>query len=439
MRKANVLIKNRNGEYITYNDVSRIVLETDAEPKVFTLGESVSKSIDLAFDGDSQEVTASDDELFDRVVVNKPANLTPENIAQGVDIAGVVGTFEGAGYQPKLRTLTLSRSGNTITISNPSTNGSYVEKYLIFDNDEFQKEQTTTSFLITSLGIEGANAISVICRARGFEDSANSALITVTVYGVNFDLENLEPTNSLRLVTQNLEYTNTLRPINDKALPEDIEVRMDNEPCDFTWDSYYGLISVPNVTGTVGIFAFADDRFHLRRPKCRIEDNMLYVKPQRYTEHTKVYIDDVEIYDFNNFFFYEVVSIPNASRGFVLNANGYYESTNKGIQSSYSICRVQFQSSSDKDVVFECINYAETNYDYGIISQPDQALSLSSTNDNDSTPAKVAKCFKGYSTTSIQTVTITIPAGGCFIDIKYRKDGSVDNGYDKFQFRIRED
>ena len=128
MRKANVKLKNRSGEEIIYSDVSKIELETDgAEKAIFSFGNMANGIIDLDFSNGDQEVESPDDKLYTHITILKPEEFKPENIAEGVEIAGVIGTFQGAGYKPKLRTLTKSRSGNTQTISNPSSNGTLVE------------------------------------------------------------------------------------------------------------------------------------------------------------------------------------------------------------------------------------------------------------------------------------------------------------------------
>lgn len=126
-----------------------------------------------------------------------------------------------------------------------------------------------------------------------------------------------------------------------------------------------------------------------------------------------------------------VESISGASYGFELNSNGYYESTNKGIDDSYAICRVKLNLSTKAQVTFNCINYAENNYDYGLLGNVDTALALSASADNN-----VAKNFKGSSQSTVQTFIYIIEEGEHFIDVKYRKDGSVNKYNDSFQFKI---
>lgn len=130
---------------------------------------------------------------------------------------------------------------------------------------------------------------------------------------------------------------------------------------------------------------------------------------------------------------YTVSDISGASYGFKLNSNGYYESQNKGVDSSYAICRVDFHG-TDK-IIFDCINYAESNYDFGILSNVDSTLSLSNSEDSS---AVIFKSFRGQQSPDI--VSVVYDGGDPqdhFIYVKYRKDGSVNKNYDSLQFKIR--
>ncbi len=122
---------------------------------------------------------------------------------------------------------------------------------------------------------------------------------------------------------------------------------------------------------------------------------------------------------------------------FELNTNGYYESTNKGHDSSYSYATLNY--SGFDELILECINSGESKYDYGIISQPDVQLSESIEDDGATGSTKVFKSFKGESSTN--PVQITIPSaddGSHFITIKFRKDSSTAEGNDSLQFKVIE-
>lgn len=149
--------------------------------------------------------------------------------------------------------------------------------------------------------------------------------------------------------------------------------------------------------------------------------------------------------------------------GFSLNTStGYYVSNNKGVNNSFALCKVNFNNisavevyikviNSDKNIsltsnvlnievasspditaTFNCINYAESNYDFGILSTLDKELSASYNVDT----ANVQKSFKGLSKSSVQQVNYIIPSGSHFVYVKYRKDSSQSSNNDTLQFNV---
>lgn len=130
---------------------------------------------------------------------------------------------------------------------------------------------------------------------------------------------------------------------------------------------------------------------------------------------------------------WSVEDISGASYGFALNANGYYESKNKGVDNSAAVCRVKLYAAKTCTVTFKCINYAETNYDFGLLGVIDKEQNTGYSD----TSTNVAKSFKGSSTPSVQTYTYTnVAAGNHFIDVKFRKDGSNSSNNDSLQFTV---
>jgi hypothetical protein len=130
---------------------------------------------------------------------------------------------------------------------------------------------------------------------------------------------------------------------------------------------------------------------------------------------------------------YSVENVTGANYGFTLNNNGYYESNNKGINSSYAICKVKIISDGTHRLYLDCINYAESSWDYGILSKLDTTLSLSNTADTN-----YFKSFSGLSQSTVQTVDYgIIPEGEHFIYAKYLKDSSVNSNNDSLQFKVR--
>ena len=130
---------------------------------------------------------------------------------------------------------------------------------------------------------------------------------------------------------------------------------------------------------------------------------------------------------------FEVVAISGASYGFALNSNGYYESNNKGVDNSAAVCRVNIHAAKTCTVTFKCINYAESNYDFGLLGTLDKTMNTGYSD----VSTNVAKSFKGSSSASVQTYAYTnVAIGNHFIDVKYRKDSSQSSNNDTLQFKV---
>lgn len=130
---------------------------------------------------------------------------------------------------------------------------------------------------------------------------------------------------------------------------------------------------------------------------------------------------------------YSVNSVSGASYRFTLTSDSYYTSQNAGVSNSAALCRITFSNTtgSTQTVTLNCINYAESNYDYGIIGNFNTVLDTTYTADT-----SYLKSFKGSSSESVQTVSLSVPTGTNWIDIKYRKDSSVNSNNDSLKFQV---
>lgn len=72
--------------------------------------------IPLDFSAGDQSLAAPDGQAVKSATIKKPTTLVPENIADGVDIAGVVGTLESGG----------SGDGDTVNVSGVTENAGYL-------------------------------------------------------------------------------------------------------------------------------------------------------------------------------------------------------------------------------------------------------------------------------------------------------------------------
>lgn len=109
----NVKTIGYSGAEFVHKDVSKVWLDapesTEDNPVLvpFTYGEVLDG---LEFDPDFSDgdisISMPDGYLAKSAVIKQPANLIPENIAEGVDIAGIIGAFAG-GSSVKIATGTI--------------------------------------------------------------------------------------------------------------------------------------------------------------------------------------------------------------------------------------------------------------------------------------------------------------------------------------------
>ena len=398
----------------------------------------VEKTVDLSLASGNQTLTPDKGEAFSKVTINKPSTLVSTNILSGVNIGGVVGNVVVSNTLPTLNKVTISRSSDTISISNPSSNGSYVSKYRIYSSGAKIKEQTGTSFSLIGLG-KGSYELTVAACANYFNDSPVSSSIKATVYSIGLSLTNLTSSNSATLISDKLEWSTTLSPTTGYYLPEDIEVTMGGSPCTYEYNSYKGTLAIKSVTGDIVVTAAAYTAKKLRRPTLSVDDTSLTVTPPKFAEVTNTYIDGTLAWTYEDIKDYVVSDVSGSTYGFELNDDEYYESNNQKKSSTYALCKVTWNLTAEKTVTLRCISYGESGYDYGLVSQIDQTLSASTNDDGSTGSTTVLKNFKGLSSATPVDLSLTIPSGEHFIYCKYKKDGSGDTGNDSFQFKVIEE
>lgn len=122
---------------------------------------------------------------------------------------------------------------------------------------------------------------------------------------------------------------------------------------------------------------------------------------------------------------------PEDMYDFTLTSDGYYTSQNAGVANSYAYGGFKFTFTKPTQVKFRCISYGEIDYDYGIMSNLDTNLS----EDNTADSTGVYHSFKGESSATPQTFSMTIPAGNHYVSFKYIKDRSNDSNGDYFKVK----
>ena len=213
-------------------------------------------------------------------------------------IADLIDSIETGGEQPQLHAPSISRSNDTITISNPSTNGSYASAFKILNGDTQLSSQSGTTLSLIGLGA-GTYELTVRATGTNFVDSDKSNKIKASVYTITKTLENLSISNNATLISSGLPYTATLTPASGYYLPEEITVTMGGNPAKFEYNSYTGAISIAAVTGNIVITAAAYNAPKLRKPKLSMSGASLTVEPPLYAEQTVVYIDGEPEYTIN--------------------------------------------------------------------------------------------------------------------------------------------
>lgn len=128
---------------------------------------------------------------------------------------------------------------------------------------------------------------------------------------------------------------------------------------------------------------------------------------------------------------YNVENITS-SYGFELNQNDYYESNNNGHSLSCALCKVNFYLPVSATVTFSVINYAESTYDFGLLSDIDKTLDTNASADS----SNVYWSGENNNSSSVQNVVYQIDSGEHFIYVKYFKDNYTDSYNDSLQFKI---
>lgn len=126
------------------------------------------------------------------VTVNVPATPTQEKTItitengtqevapdSGNVLSKVTVTTNVPSVQPTLNAPTISLSGSTITITNPSSNGNFVTSYKVFNGATLLATVTSTTVdLSTYITTDGTYTITVKASGTNFNDSASSNSIT---------------------------------------------------------------------------------------------------------------------------------------------------------------------------------------------------------------------------------------------------------------------
>lgn len=115
--ESGVIVKDRNGNDVEHVGATAVRVRTlDGSTKDFvdgdTIPEPVETTVELDFSAGDMVVLPGVKKVFSKVSIQMPETLIPENIAEGVDVAGIIGT-KGGGAANRVD-YTLDESGEII-------------------------------------------------------------------------------------------------------------------------------------------------------------------------------------------------------------------------------------------------------------------------------------------------------------------------------------
>lgn len=205
---------------------------------------------------------------------------------------------------PTLNTPTISRSGDTLNISNPSTNGNFKDGYNIYNDMALIKSQTASTLSLKSLDA-GVYDLKVTCFGENFIDSPQSNLIHVEVYTILYEISELTKSTSEIKVSDGSTHSSVLTPSNGWWLPEKIQLYINDELASeniYTWDMYTGKFSYV-AAGDIYIVASAEEEPQLKRPDIEFSGliiNELTINDVKFAMWYDVYLNDelVETFDY---------------------------------------------------------------------------------------------------------------------------------------------
>lgn len=155
---------------------------------------------------------------------------------------------------PRLFSPTLSRSGTTVTIANPSSNGSFAETLRLYDNGTLISTQSVGSnntYGISGFGM-GKHTLTAEAVAEKFITSERASM-NASKYSVSMTLTNLVATNSLTHAWHGDSLTIEFSPNSGYAMPSSITATMGGSTSGIAYDSSNKKITIASVTGDIVI------------------------------------------------------------------------------------------------------------------------------------------------------------------------------------------
>lgn len=160
-----IVLKDRNGNDVAYYGIETVTFDTTTEGKqqTFTKGVAVENlEIVPDFSGGDMAVNAPEGVLVKSAVVKQPAGLTPGNIRNGTEVAGVTGDFIG---DTETAEVALSMADGDQVIA-PSAEGKVLSHVVVKRPDTLVPENIAENVdiggVIGSFKGGGGNAVQIV-------------------------------------------------------------------------------------------------------------------------------------------------------------------------------------------------------------------------------------------------------------------------------------
>ena len=174
---VSILLKDRNGEDVVYDGIKTVTFDTPEEGKqaTFSLGVVAPKmEVPVAFDDGNMPITTDENTLIKELVLLKPDTLLPENIRAGVDVAAVAGTFIGDTEEAAVE-LNMANGNQTVL---PSKNGKVLSKVTVIKPEALLPKNIAEGVDIAGIIGTFAGGKEILMNSGTFTGN-NSSVITV--------------------------------------------------------------------------------------------------------------------------------------------------------------------------------------------------------------------------------------------------------------------
>ncbi len=208
---------------------------------------------------------------------------------------------------PTLNTPSISRSGDTITVTNPSTNGNFNRNIKLYSNgalvatNALSSQGGSTTFSIKTFAVGDYEIVAKCSNSSYFKDSnATSTTIVCSCFSISNTVTNGTSNNSAITIADGQSHTETITPNGGWWLPEHISVKSDNvtlvEGTDYAWDMYTGVLGLV-ANGDLVLTITCESTPKLKTPEIVFfdEDTIeLEVEYVKYAQSYSYLIDGVE-------------------------------------------------------------------------------------------------------------------------------------------------